>query len=81
MELTFRSVPPNAKITIQRVDSDHGNVLKRYTAMGKPLNPTPDQVEQLNRETALPPERTKLQSGQLKLELSPNALLLIKIQP
>ena len=81
MELTFRSVPPNAKITIQRVDSDHGNVLKRYTAMGKPLDPTPDQVEQLNRETALPaPEVSALKNGRLELPLTPNALVLVKIE-
>jgi xylan 1,4-beta-xylosidase len=50
--------------------------------MGKPLNPTPAQIDQLNRESALPdPERTKLQGGQLKLELTPNALLLVKIEP
>jgi xylan 1,4-beta-xylosidase len=49
--------------------------------MGKPLNPTPAQIEQLNRETTLPvPEKTKLESGQLKLQLSPNALLLIKVE-
>ena len=32
---------------------DHSNVLKDYAAMGKPIDPTPAQVEQLNRETAL----------------------------
>jgi xylan 1,4-beta-xylosidase len=80
MEFTFQGVPQNAGVTIQRVDDEHGNVLKRYAAMGKPLNPTPAQIEQLNHETALPaPERMKLQNGQIKLQLSPNALLLIKV--
>jgi xylan 1,4-beta-xylosidase len=50
--------------------------------MGKPLDPTPEQVEQLNRETALPaPETTKLQAGKLELSLTPNSLVLIKVQP
>jgi xylan 1,4-beta-xylosidase len=81
MTLTFRGVPPGAAITIQRVDREHGNVLLRYAAMGKPLDPTPAQVEQLNRETALPaPEQSALKNGNLELQLTPNALVLIKVQ-
>jgi xylan 1,4-beta-xylosidase len=81
MELTFRDVPPNAKITLQRVDSDHGNVLPHYAAMGKPLDPTPEQVDQLNRETALPPPETSaLKDGKLELSLTPNALVLVKVE-
>jgi xylan 1,4-beta-xylosidase len=80
MTLTFRGVPSDAKLTLQRVDSDHGNVLPRYAAMGKPLDPTPDQVDQLNRETALPPpEESTLKNGKLELQLTPNALVLIKV--
>ena len=30
--------------------NEHGNVLPVYAAMGKPLNPTPTQVEEMNRE-------------------------------
>ena len=59
MDLDFQGVPANASVTLQRVDNQHGNVLPWYAAMGKPLDPTPAQVEQLNRETALPaPEQT-----------------------
>lgn len=82
MELDFRGVSPNARITLQRVDSDHGNVLKNYAAMGSPLDPTPAQVDELNRETALAPaERTSIENGALKLTLSPNALVLVKVSP
>jgi xylan 1,4-beta-xylosidase len=81
MEVTFHNVPPNAKITLQRVDSDHGNVLKQYAAMGKPGDPTPDQVEQLNRETELPAaEQSMLKNGGIELQLTPNALVLMKIE-
>jgi xylan 1,4-beta-xylosidase len=82
VELSFAGVAPAARITLQRVDADHGNVLPRYAAMGKPLDPTPEQVEQLNRETALPaPEPGQLQGGKLELNLSANALVLVKVQP
>jgi xylan 1,4-beta-xylosidase len=48
--------------------------------MRKPLDPTPAQVEQLNRETALPaPERTHLVGGKLELDLESNALVLVKV--
>jgi xylan 1,4-beta-xylosidase len=56
-------------------------VLSHYAAMGSPEDPTPEQVEQLNRESALPaPQQTTLRDGKLSLTLTPNALLLIKVQ-
>jgi xylan 1,4-beta-xylosidase len=81
MELVFRDVPRNAKVTLQSVDSDHGNVLKQYAAMGKPIAPTPEQVAQLNLETSLPPaKQSVLKNGVLELQLTPNALVLVKIE-
>lgn len=82
LEITFHGVPNDAAITLQRVDEDHGNVLKEYKAMGSPADPTPAQVQQLNRETALPmPEKSSLAKGALEVHLSPNALVLIKVLP
>ena len=80
VQLAFSHLPANARVSIERVDDEHGNVLKKYEAMGSPLDPTPAQVEQLNRETALPPpERATLQGGKLELTLTPNALVLVKV--
>jgi xylan 1,4-beta-xylosidase len=82
IEFDFRNVAPNAQVSIQRIDADHGNVLKHYAAMGEPLDPTEKQVDELNRESALPlPEKARLEAGKLKLSLTPNALALIVIQP
>ena len=75
-DLNFRlaGVAQNAKVAIQRVDQTHGNVLPQWAAMGKPKNPSPEQAEQLNRETALPtPEQTTLRNGALHL-VSPQTL-------
>jgi xylan 1,4-beta-xylosidase len=78
--LTFSHLPQDAHVTVQRVDDDHGNVLPLYAKMGSPLDPTPKQVEQLNRETDLPTaEAAKLRDGKLELRLAPNALVLIQI--
>jgi len=41
--MTIAGVPANARVTIQRVDSNHGNVPPRCAAMGKPLDPMPEQ--------------------------------------
>jgi xylan 1,4-beta-xylosidase len=82
MNLDFNHVNPDARVSIQRIDDEHGNVLKRFAAMGAPLDPTSAQAEQLNRETALPaPEEKRLEGGKLRLNLTPNAMVLIEIQP
>jgi xylan 1,4-beta-xylosidase len=80
LSLVFRNVPADASVSIQRVDDHHGNVLPKYAAMGSPLDPTPEQVEQLNRETALgAPESAHLQQGKLNLNLAPDALVLVTV--
>jgi xylan 1,4-beta-xylosidase len=81
IDLRFEGVSPDARVTITRVDDDHGNVLKAYAAMGSPVDPTPAQVEELNRKSSLPaPEQAHLNSGQLRLDLKANALILIKVR-
>ncbi len=80
--LSFTHLPVDAHITLQRVDDQHGNVLPRYQAMGSPIDPNREQVEQLNRETALSSaESSTLSSGSLHLRLTPNSLVLVKVQP
>ncbi|HZZ40540.1 MAG TPA: glycosyl hydrolase family 39 [Acidobacteriaceae bacterium] len=81
LDLEFRGVPADARVTIATVDKDHGNVLPKYKAMGSPLDPTPKQVEELNRETALPPPtETHLSGGHLRLTLTPDALDLVTVE-
>lgn len=71
----------NAAVSLERVDEDHSNVLKPWAAMGSPVFPTPSQVQQLNRETALaPPEHLALRDGILTLDLSPNTLVLLNVE-
>jgi xylan 1,4-beta-xylosidase len=82
VDLSFAHVSLNARVSIERIDQAHGDVLSRYVAMGSPLDPTAEQVEQLNRESALPaPQQTTVHDGKLSLTLTPNALVLIKVQP
>ena len=82
IDLAFQHVDPDAHVTVQRVDAGHGNVLGPFAAMGSPLDPTKEQVDQLNRATALPaPEQTQLRDGHLRLNLAANALALIEVRP
>jgi xylan 1,4-beta-xylosidase len=81
MRLVFSGIPANAVVTIQRVDRDHGNVLPKYRAMGSPVDPNPEQVRELNRETNPgAPEQTHLGGGSLDLTLTPNALVLVEVK-
>ena len=82
VHIEFRHTHASARITVQRVDEDHGNVLKAYAAMGSPLDPTPEQVKQLNLSTTLPvPAVDYLSNGRFTIELAPNTLALIKVLP
>ena len=54
MEITFSHVRPDADVSIQRVDDEHGNALKKFVALGSPLYPTPEQVKEMNAASALP---------------------------
>jgi xylan 1,4-beta-xylosidase len=81
IEFEFRHTQPNARVSIQRIDDARGNVLKNYAAMGKPIDPTDEQVHQLNQESELPaPSEERLTDGKLTVKLTPNALVLIKVQ-
>ncbi len=78
--LTFSGVPGNARVTVSRVDDDHGNTLAAYKAMGSPPYPTDDQIRKLNTETQLPaPSPQKLDGGHLDLKLQPNALVIVQV--
>ena len=78
--LELSGIAKDAKITMQRVDDNHSNVMKPYAAIGNPSYPRPAQVEQLNRETALEsPQPLSLTSGHLNLTLGSNALVMLHI--
>lgn len=80
VRLEFRNVRPTAEVLISRVDGKHSNTLAIFQAMGSPRYPTPAQIDQLNRESALAsPEATVLKNGVLELDLPVNGLALLEI--
>ena len=81
IRLTIDGVANNARVYVSRVDDRHGNTLAAYQAIGSPRYPTEEQVERMNRMTALPaPEVERLKKNQLELTLEPNALVLVEVE-
>ena len=46
-ELTLAGMPKNAKVTMLRVDEQHGNVITAFDRMGRPAAPSREQIRQL----------------------------------
>ena len=65
---------------IYRLDSTHGSVLDAYAAMGKPRYPSQAQIQSLRSAAELPPpEKVRVQRGQLTLNLPSQGLALIDV--
>jgi xylan 1,4-beta-xylosidase len=81
VKLSLRGIRPNSVASVSKVDSQHGNALAAYKALGSPRYPTPAQIDRINRATQLPPPTSiQLTSASLDLSLEPNALVLVEIQ-
>ena len=73
-------VPPNAEVTLERLDADHGNSVKLFDQMGRPATPSRQQILDLRKAgTAAPPETTHLHNGDLDLTLPAQGLVLLKV--
>jgi xylan 1,4-beta-xylosidase len=78
--LVVKGVTGRQRALISRVDSTHGSLLEAYGAMGKPINPSRKQIEELRRAAKLPPpEVAYFQNGKLTLVLPPQGLALIEM--
>jgi xylan 1,4-beta-xylosidase len=80
VHLRFGHIDKHAEVSIQYADSQHGNTLGAYQALGNPRYPTQAQVALINRTAQIPPaERVRLKDGSFDLNLSPNGLALIEV--
>ncbi len=78
--LRFKNMGSGSNATIHRVDATHGNVLTAYQAMGNPRYPTQKQITDLNHASELgPPQETKLQNGEIRLEVPVNGLVVMEV--
>jgi len=81
VELDFRGVNGNGRVSVSRIDAEHGNTLAAWRKMGSPRYPTEKQVEEMNRQSALKaPERKQLITGTLNIKLPVNGFALVEVE-
>ena len=74
-------VPADAAVIVERLDADHGNVLKTFDQMSRPATPSRQQIAQLRAAgMAAPPETMHLAGGSLELTIPAQGLVLLKVQ-
>jgi xylan 1,4-beta-xylosidase len=80
LRLLFKGIAAGSKASIERLDESHGSPLIAYRKMGSPRYPTPAQVAELNKASALPPPEHKALAGdRLDLTLPVNGLAIVEI--
>jgi xylan 1,4-beta-xylosidase len=79
--IRFKNVDANSRVRIYQIDSKRGSLFGAYDAIGRPATPTPREIAELRRASALPePETQSLSGGKLTLTLPPQGLALLEIQ-
>jgi xylan 1,4-beta-xylosidase len=79
--LEIKGIPGNRRALISRFDAAHGSPLAAYSAMGRPRNPTPAQIEKLRQAAQLlPPDKIEVRNGRLNLLLPPQGLALLELR-
>jgi xylan 1,4-beta-xylosidase len=73
-------VRADAAVTVWRLDGDHGNVLKAYDAMGRPADPSREQIAALRAAgESSPPEKASLKNGSLSVRIPAQGLVVVSI--
>jgi xylan 1,4-beta-xylosidase len=81
LELVFTGAAKASAVTLYRVDSTHGNVVRAFDAMGRPDVPSREQIRELQKAgAAAPPERIKLTGGRLSVTIPAQGLVLVKLE-
>ncbi len=79
VKIMVKGLAGRHRALISRLDSTHGSVLRAYAEMGRPINPTRAQIEQLRRSAQLPPPETiATHQGQFTVILPSQGLALIE---
>jgi xylan 1,4-beta-xylosidase len=80
ISLAFLHLSPHAKVTIYRLDKNHGDTRGAFEAMGNPRYPTQTQVAELWKvATIAPVEQLVIKDSRLKVDLPPQGLAVIEV--
>ena len=67
---------------VLRLDADHGDAGREYANMGSPQYPTPAQLDELIKASALPPPQDlPIVGGRVSITLPPNGLATVEVSP
>ncbi len=84
LRLVLNGLGRRNKLSVTRVDDEHGCALSAYSKMGSPQYPTVDQIHELRQAAQLPGPQTSLIAGgnltEIPVELPPNGIALLEIQ-
>ena len=79
--LEVKGASPNASVTIERSDAQHGDTLAAWDRMGKPRYPTLEQIADLKKASQPGPAEVRaLDGGRLTLTIPHEGLALIEIR-
>lgn len=81
--IAFKNVADAAPVEVFRLDSEHGNVLKAFDAMGRPAGAlTLAQIDKLRAAGELPaPQRLRLRQAALELTVAAPGLAVVVLPP
>ncbi len=80
IDFDFKGIAADARASIRRVDSAHGDTLDAWKKMGSPKNPTQAQIAALRTASEMgPAEMRSIRGHHLTLALPPMGLALIEI--
>jgi xylan 1,4-beta-xylosidase len=73
-------VRADARVTVWRLDADHGNVLKAYDAMGRPADPSREQIAALRAAgESSAPEQASLRNGSFSVRIPAQGLVVVSV--
>lgn len=79
--LRVKNMSGRRRMTIYRLDRDHGSLHPAYERMGRPRYPTPAQLQELRKAGELPrPEVRNVTGGEFRLTLPPHGLAVVEIR-
>ena len=80
-ELTLVGAAAGAKVSMVRVDDEHGSPIKAFDAMGRPPTPTREQIVQLRAAgQAAPAEQASFKGGKLTVAVPEHGLVVMEIR-
>lgn len=82
LRMVVRGLAHRNKLSVTRVDDEHGSALPAYREMGSPQYPTKRQIHELREAAELPPPKASLVAGgrytEVPIELPPGGIALLE---